>query len=181
MAAVAVALGLLVIGGAGPRRGMALAPGDPAPGIEARKLTGEKVVWRYEDHALTVVNFWATWAEPCKKEMPELQKLHDRRSKDGLAVVGVLLDLATADAAGFAKETGVTYPLLRGGNNLEARWQGIGAMPTTFLVSKQGTILRRYVGAGEELTESLVRDVEALLDGRPMAPIEAPRDAAPPS
>jgi thiol-disulfide isomerase/thioredoxin len=165
---------------AGPRRGLALAPGDPAPSIEGRMLNGDVFHWKWSDHALTVLNFWSTTCEPCKVEMPELQKLSDRRKKDGLAVVGVLMDVVpAAEALDMGVKEGIRYTLVRGNNAIEAQWEGVLVLPVTYLVSRQGTIVRRYVGAAPEIVQSLVRDAEAVLDGRPLGPIEMP--ATPPS
>jgi thiol-disulfide isomerase/thioredoxin len=161
--------------GAGPNRGLALAPGDRAPSIDARLLNGDVFKWKWSDHSATVVNFWATWCEPCKDEMPELQKLLERHEKDGLAVVGIVMDVVPSEVAlEFGVNAGARYPLVRGNNKLEARWEGVVVLPVTYLVSKQGTIVRKYVGAAPELTRSLVRDTQALLEGRPLAPLELP-------
>jgi thiol-disulfide isomerase/thioredoxin len=173
---------LVALLGAGPHRGLALAPGDPAPSIDARLLNGDVFKWKWTDHSVTVVNFWATWCEPCKAEMPELQKLFERRKKNGLAVVGIVMDVVPNQVAiEFGVNAGATYPLVRGTNKIEAAWEGVVVLPVTYLISKQGTIVRRYVGAAPELTQSLVRDAEALLDGRPLGPLELPPipDAAP--
>jgi thiol-disulfide isomerase/thioredoxin len=153
-----------------------LAPGDPAPQIIARDLEGEyrKTVWG--DHQATIVNFWATWCEPCRLEMPALQKALDRLGERGLHVVGVLaLDAAdNATAQRFIETMGVSYPTVRAKRDLLNRWGGVGSLPTTYLVDANGRVVRRYVGASDEQIEALIYDIEALLDGRPLGPVVMP-------
>jgi peroxiredoxin len=137
---------------AGPHRGLAFAPGDPAPPFQAPRLVGRQFRMKWDEHAITVVNFWAPWADPCKDEMAALQKLQAKRAKDGLFVVGVLLDTGTSEhAQAFAEQLGVQYTLLRGDTPLSSLWGGVGVMPTSYLVARDGTILRRYVGGTPEL------------------------------
>ena len=71
---------------------LALAPGDPAPTLAAVTIEGEAFRADWTASALTVVNFWATWCEPCREEMPALQKLSEAHASEGLSVVGVMLD-----------------------------------------------------------------------------------------
>jgi thiol-disulfide isomerase/thioredoxin len=153
-----------------------LAPGDPAPQIIARDLGGEyrKTVWG--DHELTLVNFWATWCEPCRVEMPALQKTLDRLGDRGLHVVGVLaLDAAdNFTAQRFLESMGVSYPTVRADRKFLGQWGGVGSLPTSYLVNKNGRVARRYVGASDEQIEALIYDIEALLDGRPMGPMVMP-------
>ncbi|MDX1390187.1 MAG: TlpA disulfide reductase family protein, partial [Acidobacteriota bacterium] len=96
--------------------GQVLAPGDPAPPILAKDLTGRTWRAQWADHELTIVNFWATWCDPCVKEMPALQDLQDRLRDRGLLVVGVLARDAVSDrdAHKFVEDLGVTYPTIRG-------------------------------------------------------------------
>jgi thiol-disulfide isomerase/thioredoxin len=163
-----------------------LAPGDPAPQIIARDLEGQyrKTVWG--DHEATIVNFWATWCEPCRAEMPALQAAFDRLGDRGFHVVGILaLDVAdNGTAQRFLDAMGVTYPTVRAKREILNQWGGVGSLPTTYLVDKNGRVARRYVGASEEQIEALIYDVEAMLDGRPLGPVimpEVPADETPPT
>lgn len=154
---------------------MALAPGDPAPSFRGTTPAGKRVVVDYSTSKLTVVNFWATWCEPCKDEMPALQRLHDERSGDGLNVLGVVIESITAGPLqAFLDEMHIDYTVLLPHGNVGASWGGVGTMPTTFLVDPQGKILRRYVGATPEQIDGLVYDIVAALEGRPLGPVIVP-------
>ncbi len=158
-----------------PSFGMALAPGDPVPPVRDRDLLGRSVEYPYDAHKLTIVNFWATWCEPCRTEMPALQRLADERKKDGLLVVGLLLDQATSvEAAEFAEALEIRYPLLRASLETERAWGGIRLLPLTFLVSAEGRLLRKYVGSDPKLVDAIASDVAAALEGRPLGPPYVP-------
>jgi thiol-disulfide isomerase/thioredoxin len=167
------------------RYGLALAPGDPAPKIGLPLLNGDVHAHAFGEHPLTLVNFWATWCEPCRKEMPALQRLSERHRADGLAVLGILFDPKSDDegARRYLDEVGVRYPILRATLSTLQTWGGIGMFPTTFLIDRNGKIVRRYVGASPAQVEGLVGDVEAVLAGRPLGsmvmPETAPRREAP--
>jgi len=154
---------------------MALAPGDPAPNFRGTTPSGERVIADYAASRLTVVNFWATWCEPCKDEMPALQRLHDERSGDGLTILGVVLEnIDNGPLQAFVDDMGVGYTVLVPRAGVGEKWGGVGIMPTTFLVDQQGKILRRYVGATPEQIDGLVFDIVAALEGRPMGPVIVP-------
>jgi thiol-disulfide isomerase/thioredoxin len=121
------------------------------------------------------VNFWGTWCVPCKVEIPEIQKLWRARRKDGLRVVGVVVRNSIQDpVAAFLKDLGADYPILSPAQTTQRGWKEVTLLPTTFLVSPEGKILRRYVGADPATIEGMKADVAALLDGKPMPPQVVP-------
>ena len=166
--------------------GVALAPGDPAPRLTSvRDFDGQPSRHEYEQHALTIVNFWATWCAPCRQEMPALQALLDKHTGNGLSVFGILMfdEVAADQARAFLKDLGVTYPQGRGHIEVSTRWGGVGIFPTSFLVDRKGKIVRRYVGGAAETIQGMVRDVEDLLAGRPLQNmiLPPPPDEPPPT
>jgi thiol-disulfide isomerase/thioredoxin len=158
--------------------GLALAPGDPAPFLTGTDLAGEVSTIRWKDHAATIVNFWATWCDPCRDEMPALQDLYSRKAEDGLAVVGVhLLGSSKTEISAFVEETGARYPILLGDISIAHRWT-VGLLPTTFLVDGKGVVVRRYVGATPQQIEGLIADAEAFLEGRSLGTISPAEEPA---
>ena len=119
----------------------ALAVGDEAPDKELSTLdgtgTGSLADYRGE---WVLVNFWASWCEPCRSEAPALEELH-RSHPDGFTVVGINLDDNTGDAGAFVEEYGLTYPQLRDGDGRERRdAYGMTGFPESFLVDPEGRI-----------------------------------------
>lgn len=96
-----------------------------------------------------VVNFWATWCAPCRREMPLLQKLHEEFGNDGLQVIGIAIDRAP-DVSAFTLETGITYPILVGQEDAIEVTDGFGldflGLPFTVLVDQDGQILKIQLG-----------------------------------
>ena len=153
-----------------PTPGMALAPGDTVMPIQATTLDGEDATVAWAGAKVNLVNFWATWCVPCREEMPEIQALHAGRKKDGVRVVGVIVQ-DRADAAEAKKvlaESKIDYLVLRGDAALESAWHGIRIIPTTFLVDDKGKVIRKYVGTGKDELAALNRDVDDYLAGRPL-------------
>ena len=152
---------------------LALAPGDRAPLLVGWNLSGERVVVSFD--TVTVINFWATWCEPCIREMPALEGLFRAWSDDGLQVVGVVHEaIEHADLVAFVKKLGVTYPMIKPRPRTSGDWGGVATLPVSFLIDDKRTILRRYVGASPEQLDAMVRDVEGVLAGRPLGPMLLP-------
>jgi len=159
--------------------GIALAPGDPAPAVRGTSPAGEPVVVRWEDHALTIVNFWAFWCVPCKAEMPVLQDLHDRRGQDGLEIVGIEMGAGKEqNGRRFLSDLGIKYPVVRGQEDTAVAWGGVTILPTTFFVGRDGKILRKFVGAPPAQLEAMAKDADAILEGRPLG-VQPDPDVAP--
>jgi len=126
----------------------------PAPLFTAPALDGGTV--RLEDYRGQVVllNFWGTWCEPCKRELPALQAAHEQLGGEGLAVIGVnltddeqLQGRNTAQIAAFLSQFGVTYPIaldLEGAITNDYR---VFPLPTSFFIDPEGAI--RYMHIGE--------------------------------
>jgi thiol-disulfide isomerase/thioredoxin len=180
--ALVVLAGLTLLGaGRSVRYGLALAPGDPAPEIDLPLLTGEPYAHAFAAHPFTLVNFWAIWCKPCREEMPALQRLSEKHRDDGLAVLGILFDPKSDDegARRYLDEVGARYPTMRASLDTLKTWGGIGMFPTTFLIDREGKIVRRYVGATPAQIEGLIGDVDAVLAGRPLGSMVMPEAAAP--
>ena len=93
-----------------------------------------------------VLNFWATWCEPCKIEMPWFTEFQKQYGAQGLEVVGVAQDDASDDdIRKFAQETGAHYTILQGGNAVGDAY-GAQFLPTTVYIGRDGKIIDRVVG-----------------------------------
>ena len=125
---------------------------------------GERVSAADFDGSVVLVNFWATWCQPCREEMPMLAELHREHVTDGLTVVGIALDDVAA-ARGFAAELGIDYPILVGSTDVMAvvRQYGnvSGVLPYSVLVDREGVIRWTRLGVLEEA--KLKREIAGLL------------------
>jgi len=171
-AAICTAILVALLGTSPAMAEMALAPGDPAPGLTGVTFPLKRLFKAdWSANRVTLVNFWGSWCTPCRDEMPALDKLHRRMKDRGLHIIGVFATDDDRTAVGkFLEETYVTYTLVGAHQNVDPNWHGIAVMPTTFMVDQNGILRRKYVGALPEVTAGMIADVEALLDGQPMPP-----------
>ncbi len=111
---------------------------------------------------VVLVNFWATWCPPCRKEIPSLLKLQEKYRDKGFAVVGVSMDEGGSTLVGkFLAKQKVSYPVIIGDAELARGFGGVIGVPATFLVDRQGELIRRYDGFASE--DELQEEIEKLL------------------
>ena len=97
---------------------------------------------------VVLIDFWATWCQPCKKEMPGYQRLLDHYGPTGLVVIGFKFDTMRdmENPIRFAKRIGVKYPLAVASDDLKQKFGGIEGLPTTMLYDRQGVLRKKVIG-----------------------------------
>ncbi len=124
------------------------APGvrKPMPHFEYRDLSG--ATWKLDEQRgkVVLVNFWATWCPPCRRETPDLVKLSQQYSQEEFVIIGISLDDGTEQVHRFISQFDVPYPVVMPGEN-DALSAQIQSLPTSILVDPEGRIARMYVGA----------------------------------
>jgi thiol-disulfide isomerase/thioredoxin len=135
--------------------------------LAAPDLEGRLVDVGAERGKVRVIDFWATWCEPCREELPALDAMARDLSARGLAVYGVSFDEDGTLIAPFLREVRVGFPILwdRGGDQLAARFQ-VSRLPTTLVVDRRGIVRFVHEGWTEGKARDHRRDVEGLLDER---------------
>jgi cytochrome c biogenesis protein CcmG, thiol:disulfide interchange protein DsbE len=122
---------------------------------------GEKASLSDYRGRVVVLNFWASWCDPCRDESPLLDRWHRRIEPRGGTVLGIdILDVAD-DARDFVEEYGLDYPQLRDGEGKTLSEYGIVAYPETFVIDKRGRIAASRRGPVDD--EFLRRSVLPLL------------------
>ena len=111
-----------------------------------------------------MLNFWASWCEPCRAEMPTLQQVADLYGPDKLLVLAINFKEPARRAIQFAKSTGVTLPVLLDTDGKAAQKWGVKVFPTTLLIDSQGRAHQRVTGevdwsgtAAEKLIAGLLK------------------------
>jgi thiol-disulfide isomerase/thioredoxin len=124
--------------------------GDTAPDFQLSDL-GNKVVSLHEllEDGPVLLDFWATWCSPCLKSMPLLEQLHLQYGEQGLSVVGINVDgpRSRSKIKPFIRSRRITFPHLIDRNGDVMRLFGVQAIPTSILIAKDGTIIRRRLAA----------------------------------
>jgi len=117
----------------------------PAPPLPAEVLVGPKVTLAGLRGRPAAINFWASWCEPCRREMPQLERLF-RSLKGEATLVGVDYSDDGGSARALIRELHVTYPNLRDGSGEVGDSYGLGGLPTTVIVDPQGRVVRLLRG-----------------------------------
>jgi thiol-disulfide isomerase/thioredoxin len=144
----------------------AIAPGEIGshlPDFSAKDLQGREISSADLRGKVVLIDFWATWCDPCKKEMPGYQKLVDLYGARGFTVIGFKFDtmMDTEDPVLFAKKLGVHYPLAVASEDLKQKFGGILGLPTTLIYDRRGALRKQIIGF--EYTEAIEADIKALL------------------
>ena len=137
--------------------------GSRLPDFSVKDLQGREISSTDLRGKVVLIDFWATWCQPCKKEMPGYQKLLDRYGQRGFAVIGFKFDTMT-DSEGpvaFADKIGVHYPLAVATDDLKQEFGGIEGLPTTMLYDRQGILRKKVIGF--EYTDTFEADLKPLL------------------
>jgi cytochrome c biogenesis protein CcmG, thiol:disulfide interchange protein DsbE len=162
---VLAAIGLLAYGLLS-KGGSTVAVGDPAPDKQLSRLDGggSGDIADYRGRWV-LVNFWASWCEPCKAEAPALESFQKEHAPQGFTVLGINLDDNTGDATDFVRRYDLTYPQLRDGDGSERRdAYGMTGFPESFLVDPSGKLALIRRGAVDE--SYLTEQVAPLIQSR---------------
>jgi peroxiredoxin len=125
-----------------------LPPGEPidmAPGFTLADLSGKSVSLSDFKGKVVILDFWATWCPPCKKEIPDFIELQKQYGSQGVQIVGIALDQPDKVKA-FVQQNGINYPVLLGNDAITVKYGGIDGIPTTFVIDKKGKIINRFEG-----------------------------------
>ncbi|NPB04609.1 MAG: TlpA family protein disulfide reductase [Thermotogae bacterium] len=113
--------------------------------VVVRTIDGKVV--RLKDHRrkVIIVDFWATWCKPCRKSIPDFNRLK-REFGDDLFILGLSKDDSPQDVKAFMREIPVDYPVAMATRRLEERFGGILGLPTAFLIDREGRIVKKVLG-----------------------------------
>jgi peroxiredoxin len=128
-----------------------------APAFTLTDVNGRQVALSSFRGNVVVLDFWATWCPPCKREIPDFIDLQSAYRSKGVQFVGVALDEPDKVRA-FAREHEMNYPVLLGTDDVAARYGGISGIPTTYIIDRNGRIVERYEGfRPREVFESAIK------------------------
>lgn len=123
--------------------------GKPAPAFRLQTFDGKKVSLADYRGKVVLLDFWATYCQPCVQALPELQALHAKNAARGFAVVGVTVDDRAPLVAKATTRAKVTYPILQATSDVWNAYK-VNALPSMILVGRDGNIIKRYGGEADK-------------------------------
>jgi len=134
--------------------------GEPASKIALSSLAGRVVL----------VNFWATWCEPCEREMPAMERLYQALAGEQFELIAVAIDDKEAQVQAFQDRYQLSFPIvLDPSQSVYGAYQTMG-VPESLLIDREGRIVERYVGPREWDAVEYVERIRELIDGRSVVP-----------
>ena len=137
--------------------------GDRAPDFDLTAEDGTGL--RLDDYRgkYVLLNFWATWCPPCIQEMPSLNSVHEDFRERGLVVLGISVDEDQEVYQSFLSNRGVTFPTVRDPERSVSVRYGTFKYPETYLIDREGTVIRKYVGPEDWRRPEILNYLRSLL------------------
>jgi len=142
-----------------------------APDVTFKNLEGANVPLTSLKGKVVLVNFWATWCEPCRSEIPVLIGLQDKYASKGFTMLGASMDedgvkavdpfIHTTQFNVGGHQRTMDYPIVLGTDAITDKFGGLLGMPTSYLISRDGKIVKKYIGVVNE--QQVIKDVESQL------------------
>jgi thiol-disulfide isomerase/thioredoxin len=134
--------------------------GEKAPDFLLKGLDGNTHSLKTPDGKPLAINFWASWCEPCKEEMPELVRLN-KKYGNNVQLYGINLTSRDRmkDVKAFIKEFNVNYPILLDKSGQVEKDYKVLAVPTTYFISSEGVIVDKIIGSNIEKIQESYRDL----------------------
>lgn len=141
----------------------ALDVGERAPEVGLTDTQGRAIRLSALRGKVVILDFWASWCEPCKDAMPVLDRLYQRYRERGLVVVGVNVDRQERNMTRFLQRTRVSFPIVHDGSQAVAGRYDPPTMPSSYIIDRRGVVRHIHRGFRSGDDESMERQVQALL------------------
>jgi cytochrome c biogenesis protein CcmG, thiol:disulfide interchange protein DsbE len=144
----------------------AIQVGEVAPDFTRADVNGKHIQLSKYRGKLVLLNFWASWCEPCREEMPLFSKWQRELGARGLQLIGVSMDDDAREVHKFLAAYPVTYPVVMGDARFAEHFGGVLGLPLSYLIDAQGLVVARYQGEVDlqklevQLMEQLARSVK---------------------
>ncbi len=135
--------------------------GDTAPEFSLADLEGNQQT--LPKGQVILLNFWATWCPPCRREMPSMVALHQRLERHGLKIIAVSVDRDRGELAGFVREYSIPFEVLHDADASVSHRYGVFRYPETFLIDRDGKVRYHLIGAVDWTNPQVLAVIQAML------------------
>ncbi len=137
--------------------------GDTAPVFQGKLLTGEDFSLEAErGRRVIILNFWASWCDPCIREMPDLEKLYRRTKASGVELIAVNEDSREAVVRDFTQRKGITLPVIWDQDERIGKKYGTFRFPETYVIDLDGKIVKKIYGPADWASDEVASFVQEL-------------------
>jgi peroxiredoxin len=137
--------------------------GDSAPAFKVTTASGKSVSPKEFGGRLLVLNFWASWCPPCKEETPSMNQMAQTLGPKGLVVLGISVDENQAAYQRFLASERVAFETALDATAEISANYGTFKYPETYVIGRDGKVLRKYIGPRDWSSPELLKDLESLL------------------
>ena len=140
--------------------------GQATPDFTVATADGKKLSLKDFRGKIVFLNFWASWCEPCREEMPEMEKLYQEFKANNFVVVAIAVKDRKQDTLNFVKELKVTFPIGLDPEGNAGALYGAWGLPTTYLIGPKGEGLARAWGPADWHGANARKLIQDLIDGK---------------
>jgi thiol-disulfide isomerase/thioredoxin len=144
--------------------------GDAIPDVTLYALDGKPLSLSSFKGKVVLLDFWASWCAPCRKSFPFLDEMQTKHASEGLRVVGLTLEEDSDAVTGFLESVPVNFTIARDTSERAGEAFGVVAMPTSFLIDREGRVAARFEGGDESVHKKIEAAVATLLAGGSLPP-----------
>ena len=132
-----------------------------APEFSLPELTGQTLTLSAYRGKVVLLDFWATWCDPCREEIPHFVELQNQYRDQGLQIVGISMDDGPDPVRVFYQSFHMNYPVAMGNAKIGELYGGVLGLPITFLIGRDGRIEAKHIGATD--ASVIEREIQGLL------------------
>lgn len=138
--------------------------GQPAPAFELPSLAGESISLDAHAGKVRLVNFWASWCEPCRHELPALDAMRNQYKEQGFEIIGISVDKEPENAKAFLDKIPVSYPVVLDNDFQTAKTYDAQAMPMSYILDRDGKVQAVFTGYSKKKLPAITAAVEATIE-----------------